>query len=205
METNAFASLAHLKIIIIPVGSISKPVFDKWATIIRTFQDIPLADIPPARHDDRSKLNVESVDLFIDISFLKARFMPPTPSVGSLYLNYTSHPPPIWHHSLALFRPSMFPVGVIGITACNSTTSLPLVQADFLRKVKHLYPYNSPYPLARSCFAFEDSDDALQLNAEESGIEVIPSVLGNKTSGHIGMLLAGFCSQILASFSSMVS
>jgi hypothetical protein len=56
METNAFASLAHLKIIIIPVGSISKPIFDKWLAVIRTFESIPLVDIPPARYDDRSEL-----------------------------------------------------------------------------------------------------------------------------------------------------
>jgi hypothetical protein len=98
----------------------------------------------------------------------------------------------------------MFPIGVIGITSCTASTSLQSVQADFVRKVKHLYPYNSPYPLARNCFAFEESNDGIQLNNEETGIEVIPSVLGNKTSGHIGMLLAGFCSQILASFSGMV-
>jgi len=131
--------------------------------------------------------------------------MPTTSSTGHLHLDYTSHPPPIWHHSLALFRPSMFPIGVIGITSCTSSTSLQSVQVDFVRKIKHLYPYNSPYPLARSCFAFEGSTDGLQLAAEEAGVEVIPSVLGNKTSGHIGMLLAGFCSQILTSFSSMAS
>jgi hypothetical protein len=55
METNAFAALAHLKIIIIPVGSIQKPVFEKWSSVIRTFESIPLVDVPPARQEDKSK------------------------------------------------------------------------------------------------------------------------------------------------------
>jgi hypothetical protein len=55
METIAFASLAHLKIIIIPVGPIAKPVYDKWNAVLRTFESIPLVDVPPARHDDRSE------------------------------------------------------------------------------------------------------------------------------------------------------
>jgi trafficking protein particle complex subunit 9 len=130
--------------------------------------------------------------------------MPTTASTGHLHMDYITHPPPIWHHNLSLFRPSLFPLGVIGITTCTTSTSLAALQAEFNRKVKYLYPYNSPYPLARSCFAFEESGEHTQLNAESNGLEVIPTVLGNKTSGHIGMLLAGLCSQILASFTSLV-
>lgn len=98
----------------------------------------------------------------------------------------------------------MFPLGIIGIATCTSSTPIASLQQEFHRKVRHLYPYNSPYPLARSCFAFEESGDTTHLNTEDNGLEIIPSVLGNKTSGHIGMLLAGFCSQILSSFSSVV-
>lgn len=43
------------------------------------------------------------------------------------------------------------------------------------------------------------------MNTEDNGIEIIPSVLGDKTVQHIGTLLAGICSQILASFSRIVS
>jgi hypothetical protein len=142
--------------------------------------------------------------LKLHLNSTAASFMPSTASTGHLHLDYISHPPPIWHHSLALFRPSMFPLGIIGIASCTSSTSLSSLQTEFHRKVRHLYPYNSPYPLARSCFAFEESSETTHLNTEDNGLEIIPSVLGNKTSGHIGMLLAGFCSQILSSFSSLV-
>lgn len=52
METNAFASLAQINIIIIPVGSISKPTFDKWTAAIRSFESVSQVDIPPARQED---------------------------------------------------------------------------------------------------------------------------------------------------------
>ncbi|KAG8836757.1 hypothetical protein FRC18_010798 [Serendipita sp. 400] len=185
MESNAFSTLARLKIMVIPVGSISKAAYEEWNALLRAFESIPLVDVPPVRNDDRT------------------RFMPPAASNGHLHLDFVSHPPPIWHHSLALFRPSLFPLGVIGIASCSASTSLHALQAEFHKKVKHMYPYNSPYPLAQSCFAFEDSVEHTQLNAEDNGLEIIPSVLGAKISNHLGMLLAGFCSQILAGFASL--
>lgn len=143
------------------------------------------------------------VNMVINVDVV--RFMPTAAAIsGHLHLHYLSHPPPIWHHALALFRPSSFPLGVIGITTCTTSTSLSAVQTEFNRKVKDLYPHNSPYPLARSCFAFEEGGDHTQLNTEDNGLEVIPSVLGPKISQHVGMLLAGLCSQILSSFSPIV-
>ena len=68
-----------------------------------------------------------------------------------------------------------------------------------------LYPHGSPYPLAKICFAFEEGSEHIHLNTADNGVEVIPNVLGgNKKVQHIGMLLAGLCSHILASFSILV-
>jgi len=56
------------------------------------------------------------------------------------------------------------------------------------------------------CFAFEEGSEHPHLNTADNGVEVIPSVLGgNKKVQHIGMLLAGLCSQILSSLSTLVS
>lgn len=185
MESNAFASLARLKIMVIPVGPIPKAAYEKWHAVVSSFDSLPLVEIPPARNDDRT------------------RFMPTAASTGHLHLEYVAHPPPIWHHALALFRPALFPLGVIGITTCTVSTSLLSLQTEFKRKVQHMYPYNSPYPLAQTCFAFEESSEGTNLATDDVGLEIIPSVLGNKVTAHVGMLLASFCSQILAGFSSL--
>jgi hypothetical protein len=55
------------------------------------------------------------------------------------------------------------------------------------------------------CFAFEEGSESTHLNTADNGVEVIPSVLGgSKKVQHIGMLLAGLCSHILASLSILV-
>ena len=131
--------------------------------------------------------------------------MPPPPFTGYLHLQYISHPPPVWHHSISLFRPSAFPLGVVGISICTSSTSLHELLDDFNSRVAQLYPHGSPYPLAKICFAFEEGSEHIHLNTADNGVEVIPNVLGgNKKVQHIGMLLAGLCSHILASFSILV-
>lgn len=132
--------------------------------------------------------------------------MPPPPFNGHLHLHYVSHPPPVWHHSISLFRPSEFPLGVVGISVCTNSTVLHELHGDFNSRVAQLYPHGSPYPLAKICFAFEEGSEHVHLNTADNGVELIPSVLGgNKKVQHIGMLLAGLCSHILASFSILVS
>ncbi|OBZ75569.1 hypothetical protein A0H81_04218 [Grifola frondosa] len=46
MEPFAFASLAHVQILLLPVGNIRRATFDKWASDIRSFDSIRLGDIP---------------------------------------------------------------------------------------------------------------------------------------------------------------
>lgn len=55
MEYNAFASLAHFRILLLPVGSISRKTFDQWATEIRTLENLRLSDIPPGTKDEKGK------------------------------------------------------------------------------------------------------------------------------------------------------
>jgi hypothetical protein len=53
MDLPAFASLAQLRILLIPVGNISRETFDGWAALIRTVETIRLGDIPVDNRDDR--------------------------------------------------------------------------------------------------------------------------------------------------------
>lgn len=188
MDYHAFASLAHVRILLVPVGSIRRTIFEKWAAEIRNFDDIRLGDIPADNRDDR------------------ARFMPNPLATGHLHLNFPSHPPPSTHGSLALFRPSSFPLGVIGIASCSETDSLSGILAEFNGLLGSLFPKESLYPLARNCFVFESDDGNTNLNLGDSlpGLVVIPSMMGNKKI-YIGTLLADLCSQILGEFATVVN
>jgi len=53
MDSHAFASLAHVRILLIPVGSIPQSAFEKYASDIRSFDSIRLGDIPPDEKDDK--------------------------------------------------------------------------------------------------------------------------------------------------------
>jgi hypothetical protein len=138
-----------------------------------------------------------------------ARFMPNHLSRGHLHLSFSSHPPSPAQHPLALFRPSSFPLGVIGISTCSPNDSLSSILAEFNAAVSELFPPSSPYravfPLANSCFVFEDGDGNTNLNLGEqlAGLVVIPSMMGNKKL-YIGTLLADLCSSVLGALSTLV-
>ncbi|KAH9996824.1 transport protein Trs120 or TRAPPC9 TRAPP II complex subunit-domain-containing protein [Russula vinacea] len=174
MEYNAFASLAHFRILLLPVGSISRKTFDQWATEIRTLENLRLSDIPPGTKDE------------------KARFMPSPKSKGYLHLCFPTHPPSSSHFGMSLFRPSHFPLGVIGIATCSQTDSLSSITAEFNAVVKDHFPPDCLYPLAKSCFA------TISLACDH------PSMMGNKKE-NIETLLADLCSNILAEFSTVLA
>ncbi|KAG6814362.1 hypothetical protein H0H92_010948 [Tricholoma furcatifolium] len=186
MDTHAFASLAHVRILLIPVGNIPQSSFDKYAAEIRSFESIRLGDIP-ADHKDE-----------------KARFMPSPLSTGHLHLSFPTHPPPRSHLPLSLIRPSHFPLAVIGIAACSKNDSLSSVYAQFNSSLIDIFPSDSIYPLAKNCFVFEEGEDAnLNMSDNLAGLIVLPSMMGNKKL-YIGTLLADLCSQILAEFGSLI-
>jgi hypothetical protein len=188
MEYNAFASLSHFRILLVPVGSISRATFDQWAAEIRTLENLRLSDIPPGTKDE------------------KARFMPSPKSKGYLQLCFPTHPPPSSHYAMSLFRPSLFPLGVIGLATCSHADSLSSIAAEFNATVKDLFPPDSIYPLAKNCFVFEEDDGTANLNLGDHlpGLVIIPSMMGNKKE-NIETLLADLCSNILAEFSSVVN
>ena len=53
MDHLAFASLAQIKILLVPVGSIPRALFDQRAAEIRSFDSIPLGDITAGDKDHR--------------------------------------------------------------------------------------------------------------------------------------------------------
>ncbi|KAF9464726.1 TRAPP II complex [Collybia nuda] len=182
MDTHAFASLAHVRILLMPVGVISQSKFENYASEIRTFESIRLGDIPADQKDER------------------ARFMPNPLSTGHLQLSFPTHPPPRSHLPLSLLRPSHFPLAVIGVAACTQTDSLSSIYAQFNASLLDIFPSEGIYPLAKNCFVFEESDDTnLNLSDNLPGLVVLPNMMGNKKL-YIGTLLADLCSQIIGEF-----
>ncbi|KAJ7709879.1 TRAPP II complex [Mycena rosella] len=187
MDTHAFASLAQVRILLVPVGAISQASFDKYAAELRTFDAIRLGDIPADNKDER------------------ARFMPNPLSTGYLHLSFPTHPPPFSHLPLSLLRPSNFPLAVIGLAACSKTDSLPSILEEFNAGLLDIFPAGGMYPLAKNCFVFEEGEGNTNLNLGDSlpSLVVIPSMMGNKKL-YIGTLLADLCSHVLGEFGTLV-
>lgn len=131
--------------------------------------------------------------------------MPNPLASGHIHLNYPSHPPSAIHSALSVFRPSDFPLGLIGVASCSQTDSLTDILAHFNAARNELFPSGSTYPLATNCFVFEEDDNNTQLNLGDTlpGLVVIPSMMGNKQL-YVGTLLADLCSNILGEFATMV-
>ncbi|CAE6490486.1 unnamed protein product [Rhizoctonia solani] len=217
MEAAPFATLGHVRVLLVPVGPIRKPTFDKWAALIRSFEHIRLDDIPPDPREER------------------ARFMPSTLSTGYLHLSYPTHPPPEYYNSLSLFRPSVFPLAVIGIADCSyqpppqkdgqapqEPLSLSGILAEFNARLSELFPARAAYPLATRCFAFEDSypqnghdsesagqggGGQVNINVGDTlpGLVIIPSEIGHSKRFYLGTLLAELCGAVLGEFGSLAS
>ena len=134
----------------------------------------------------------------------QARFMPNPLASGHIHLSYQSHPPSAGHNALALFRPSDFPLGVVGIASCSQVGSVSTILASFNSSVQDMGLHKSAFPVSKNCFIFEENDANLDLGDRFPGLVVIPSMMANK-SVHISTLLAGLCSQILGDFATVVS
>lgn len=136
----------------------------------------------------------------------EARFMPNPMATGNLHLSFPSHPPPATHSHLSLFRPSHFPLGVIGIGVCSENEALSTTLDQFNASLADIIPPASLFPLAKNCFIFEDNGSSTSLNLGDGtpGLVIIPSLMGNKKL-YIGTLLADLCSQILGEFGRVVS
>src|ERR1700721_1177685 len=89
---------------------------------------------------------------------VSARFMPNPLSPGHLHLCFISHSPPLSFTPLSLFRPSQFPMAVIGVATCCQTDTLSTVHTQFDTALGEIFPPDSMFPFAKNCFVFEDGD-----------------------------------------------
>jgi len=202
MISHAFASLAHVQILLLPVGQIPRETFDVYAAEIRTFESIRLGDIPGDAKDERGALDHDPMSRALTIAN-SARFMPSPLSSGYLHLSFSSHPSLHAHSPLSLFRPSHFNLGIIGIASCSSSRPLSSALEQFEMTLAEISPEASTFPLAKTCFAFQDEEPNIGLGENPPGLAIIPNSMGNKRL-YIGTLLADLCSQILGEFGRLV-
>lgn len=207
MDEQVFASLAQISLLIVPVGTIEQSTFAKWSAEIHKFDEIRLCDIPSGSKDESGTFMAYFSTVLLNRvhSHHIVRFMPSPLATGFLNLSYVSRPPPLSRSSLGLFRPSGFPLGVVGIASCSQGSELRAVQDQFQAMLANMFSTGSLYPLARSCFVFEDGGDGSSLDIGKSlpQLFIIPSMMGNKQI-YIGTLLAEICSTILGGFSTIV-
>ena len=202
MDNFAFASLAHFRILLVPVGAIPRTTFERLVTEVRSFETIRLGDIPADAKDERGLFAATITTFSINLAI--ARFMPNPLSTGHLLLSFPTHPPPHSHLPLSLFRPSHFPLAVIGIAVCSQSESLPSIHAQFNESLIDFFPPGSVFPLAKNCFVYDESEEgSLNFTDNLPGLVVIPKVMGHKRL-YIGTLLAGLCSNILEGFAVLV-
>ncbi|KAH9901034.1 TRAPP II complex [Cubamyces lactineus] len=188
MDPFTYASLAQIRILLLPVGNIRKATFERWAQDIRSIDSVRLGDITTDVKDERS------------------RFMPNHQlASGYLHLAYPSHPPPDSHAPLSLFRTSDFPLVVIGIASCGENDSLATILTHFQTSLHEVFPQESMFPLASNCFVFEESDSTTNINLGDHfpGLVVIPSVMGHKKT-YVGTLIADLCSKVLVELATVM-
>ncbi|KAG8877259.1 hypothetical protein FRB97_003560 [Tulasnella sp. 331] len=185
MDGTPFASLAQIRILLIPIGNISNEAFEQWASIIRSFEHIRLDEIPPETREEKN------------------RFLGPPLLAGNLHLSYPTHPPPEWHAPLALFRPSHFPLGVIGIAEYSDEAIMDTMSTEFKATISEYFPAGSPFPFATKCYAFESGrSGSSSLGSTTSDIIVIPGLMGHKEV-YVGTLISQMCGDILCYFAGM--
>lgn len=183
MDAHVFASLAQVRILVIPVGPISQQSFETYASEIRSFDTIRLGDLPENKED-------------------RSRFMPKDAlQAGHIHLAYPAHSPPHSHSPFSLLRISHFPLAVIGVASCTRSDDLPNILDQFDASLLDLFSEDSLFPLAKNCFVFEEGDSGF--GESLPGLVVIPAIMGNKKL-YIGTLLAELCSNILGEFTVLV-
>ncbi|KAI6109782.1 TRAPP II complex [Pisolithus sp. B1] len=186
MNSNAFTSLAHVRILLVPVGPISNDIFEAHAAEIKAFDSIRLGDIPGGAKGE------------------KARFMPSPLSSGYLHLSFTSHPTSPAQAPLYLFRPSFFNHAVIGVASCTPSYTPEAAQEQLENILIDIFPESSTSSPSKVCFVFQSEDSTSgNINEVPPGLVIIPSVMRNKKL-YIGTLLADLCSQILGEFGRVV-
>lgn len=205
MDHFPFASLAQIQILLVPVGFITKSLFDRRAAEIRSFDNIPSGDITVGDKDQRGAQRVFTPHKLVPTPFVLARFLPTTNTLatGYLHLSFPSHPPPESRLPLSLFRPSAFPLGIIGIASYSAET-FEHIPTHFDDAVRDVISSEYALPVSRVCFAFEEASDSATLNTSLSGVEVIPKMDTKQTKLHLGTLLASLCSRILVDLSDFV-
>lgn len=173
----AYASVASLRVLLVPIQPIKRSVYEQHCSLIRQFTRIPLRDVPVDPRGPGAQLSAQPFQRgavlfdFID-SYSKTQ-------------SY-----------LEEFQISRRVVGVIGICQCDEwAQDLAEARSEFERVCGQ-----HPQLLASRCYAF-DPPDSQPDNVD--GIVVVPSV--GDLNFYMSTLLADFAASLLAELSTLAS
>ncbi|GAA5872900.1 hypothetical protein JCM8547_003260 [Rhodosporidiobolus lusitaniae] len=185
---SAFLQPARIQILLVPVHPIKRTRFDRHVQLLRRFDRIPLADVPPDRRGDRAVFSSS----------------PSTP--GNLlfdYLTPSSYAPQQPLSFLSELQTHRRVQGIIGILDATEYKgkSLSSALAAFQNGLKDL-----PKTFATKVYGFDPSEEQLDEGRkfkESEGLVLLPG------EGDVGFflktVLADFASDVLWEFSNMAA
>lgn len=173
----AFASVATIRVLLVPVQPIKRDLFAQHCELIRRFPRVSLRDVPVDPRGPAAQLSAQPF------------------SRGSVLFDYVDSYSKAQSY-LEEFQVSRRVLGVIGICQCEEwDSSLDEARAEFQRVLGQ-----HPQALAHRCYAF-DPPEGLHDNVE--GLVVVPSV--GDLNFYISTLLADFAASLLHKLSNLAS
>ncbi|GAA5896374.1 hypothetical protein JCM6882_000998 [Rhodosporidiobolus microsporus] len=185
---DSFIQPAKIQILLVPVHPIKRSRFERHVQVLKQFERIPLADVPPDRRGDRAIFSSS----------------PSTP--GNLlfdYLTPTSYAP---HHPLSFLselqthRRIQGIIGILDATEYKSK-SLGSALAAFQNSLKDL-----PKTFATKVYGFDPSEKQLDEGRkfkESEGLVMVPGA--GDVSFFLKTVLADFAGEVLWEFSNMAA
>ncbi|GAA6044610.1 hypothetical protein JCM8097_006453 [Rhodosporidiobolus ruineniae] len=185
---TSFIQPARIQILLVPVHPIKRSKFERYVQLLRRFERIPLADVPPDRRGDRAIFSSS----------------PSTP--GNLLFDYitpTSYAPQHPLSFLSEFQVHRRVQGIIGILDATAYTDKELASAlaAFQASFRDL-----PKTFATKVYGFDPSE--AQLNEgrqfkESEGLVMVPGA--GDVSFFLKTVLADFAGEVLWEFSNMAA
>lgn len=212
MDLSSPSALAHIPILVVPIGSVRRSTWTTYLEHITSFGSIPQLDVP------------------LPTSLSRSRFFPSLASSlgpsnrantgNEVHLKFLVSPPATGMdsstESLTVLRPSAQVLAIIGIVDLGETLSLDVAGRLLRDRVEQLFPEGAGEgcPLVTRCFGVEGVDREVQIDIRgaeagaggsggENAVVVIPKMADPRPL--IGAMLGDMLGTLLSEFSEIAS